>query len=51
MVKRIWGEIMADEKKSRIKKEQGGGLTPTERVILEKSMNRHDKALKILSKL
>jgi hypothetical protein len=47
------GEIMANEKKSDIKtgKEKGGGLTPSERVILEKSMVRHDKALKILSKL
>jgi hypothetical protein len=42
---------VADEKKSRIKKEQSGGLTPSERVIMEKSMIRHDKALKILSKL
>ncbi len=44
---------MADEKKSNIKtgKEKGGGLAPSERVILEKSMTRHDKALKILSKL
>ena len=53
LVKRMRGEIMAHEKKSDIKtgKEKGGGLTPSERVILEKSMVRHDKALKILSKL
>lgn len=53
LVKRIRGEIMAQEKKPDIKtgKEKGGGLTPSERVILEKSMVRHDKALKILSKL
>jgi hypothetical protein len=44
---------MADEQKSDIKKakEKSGGLTPSERAILEKSMTRHDKALKILSKL
>ena len=44
---------MADEKKSDVKKgkEKIGGLTPSERAILEKSMIRHDKALKILSKL
>jgi hypothetical protein len=44
---------MADEKKSDIKKgkEKTGGLTASERVILEKSMIRHYKALKILSKL
>jgi hypothetical protein len=44
---------MADKKKSDIKtgQEKSGGLTPSERVILEKSMIRHDKALKILSKL
>ena len=44
---------MTDEKKSDIKKgkEKNGGLTPSERVILEKSLIRHDKALKILSKL
>jgi hypothetical protein len=44
---------MADGKKSDIKSgtEQNGGLTQSERVILEKSMIRHDKALKILSKL
>ncbi|HPK53854.1 MAG TPA: hypothetical protein PK114_05290 [Smithellaceae bacterium] len=44
---------MAEEKISKIKsgKENAGGLTPAERVILEKSMIRHDKALKILSKL
>jgi hypothetical protein len=44
---------MADEKKSDIKKgkEKSGGLTQSERVILEKSLIRHDKALKILSKL
>jgi hypothetical protein len=44
---------MADGKKTDIKKgqEKSGGLTPSERAILEKSMIRHDKALKILSKL
>jgi hypothetical protein len=44
---------VADEKKSGINKgkEKGGGLSPSERVILEKSMIRHDKALKTLSKL
>jgi len=44
---------MADEKKSDVKKgkEKSGGLTPSERAILEKSMIRHDKALRILSKL
>lgn len=52
-MKRIQDKIMADEKKSDIKKgvEKSGGLTPSERVILKKSMIRHDKALKILSKL
>jgi len=41
---------MAEKKKSNIKsgKENDEGLTPSERVILEKSMVRHDKALKIL---
>jgi len=44
---------MADEKKSPKKTgaEKDKGLTPAERAILEKSMVRHDKALKILSKL
>jgi len=44
---------MAEEKTSISKsgKENAGGLTHSERVILEKSMVRHDKALKMLSKL
>lgn len=44
---------MADEKSPETKEEpkKSGGLTPAERAILEKSMVRHDKALKILSKL
>jgi len=32
-------------------KEKGEGLTPSGRTILKESMVRHDKALKILSKL
>jgi hypothetical protein len=44
---------MPDKKQSRKKKAETKekGLTPTERTILKKSMIRHDKALKILSKL
>jgi hypothetical protein len=44
---------MADKKNSGIKKgkEKEEGLTPSERTILKQSMVRHDKALKILSKL
>ena len=30
---------------------QGEGLSQSERIILQKSTERHDKALKILSKL
>jgi|GEM_PF-3359422 hypothetical protein len=46
---------MKQEKKSGAEKKvpagRGEGLSQTERSILEKSIQRHDKALRILSKL
>ncbi len=43
------GKKSCDEKKDLAGR--GEGLTQTERSILQKSTERHDKALKLLSKL
>jgi hypothetical protein len=43
------GKKSGDEKKAQAGR--GEGLTQTERSILQKSTERHDKALKLLSKL
>jgi hypothetical protein len=43
------GKKSCDEKKAPAGR--GEGLTQTERSILQKSTERHDKALKLLSKL
>jgi hypothetical protein len=46
---------MKQEKNSIAEKKvpagRGEGLTPAERSIMQKSIQRHDKALRILSKL